>query len=44
MNIIKMGFSINNKIITEDQFKKLKLKPHENSIFKILDNNNNENE
>ena len=44
MNIIKMSFSINNKIITEDQIKKLKLKTHENSIFKILDNNNNENE
>ena len=39
-----MSFSINNKIITENQIKKLKLKPHENSIFKILDNNNNENE
>ena len=40
MNIINMGFGINNKIITDNQFKKLKLKHHENSIFKILDNNN----
>ena len=44
MNIINMGFGVNNKIITEDQFKKLKLKPHESSIFKILDNDNNEKE
>ena len=42
MDIIRIGFGVNNKIIIEDQYKKLKSKPHENSIFKILDNNQNE--
>ena len=42
MDIIRMGFGVNNKIITEDQYKKLKLKPHENSIFSILYNNKKE--
>ena len=41
MDIIRKGFWVNNKIITEDQYKKLKLKPYENYIFKILDKNQN---
>ena len=36
MDIINSGYGINKKIINETQFKKLKLKPDENSIFKIL--------
>lgn len=45
MDIINLGFGVNGKIINEDQFKKLKLKPNENTIFKILfseDNDGNE--
>ena len=36
LDIINSGYGINKKIINETQFKKLKLKPDENSIFKIL--------
>ena len=40
LDIINSGYGINNNIINETQFKKLKLKPDENSIFKILQENN----
>ena len=33
INIINSGFGYNNKIINESQFKKLKLKPDEGTIF-----------
>jgi hypothetical protein len=38
LDIINNGFRSNNKIINETQFKKLKLRPDERTIFKILNN------
>ena len=38
LDIINNGFGCNNKIINETQFKKLKLRPDERTIFKILNN------
>ena len=46
MDIINLGFGVNGKIINEEQIKKLKLKPNENALFKILfseDNDENNN-
>jgi len=41
LDIINLGFGVNGKIINEDQFKKLKLKPNENT-FKILFSEDND--
>ena len=43
LDIINNGFWYNNKIINESQFKNLKLKPDETSIFKILNNEEQDN-
>ena len=40
LDIINSGYGISKNIINETQFKKPKLKPDENSIFKILQENN----
>ena len=42
LDIINNRFWSNNKIINETQFKKLKLKPDERTIFKILSNDEEE--
>ena len=42
LDIINNGFGCNNKIINESQFKKLKLRPDERTIFKILNNDEQE--
>ena len=42
LDIINNGFGCNNKIINESQFKKLKLRPDERTIFKILNNDEKE--
>ena len=36
--MINNGFGCNNKTINESQFKNLKLKPDESTIFKIINN------
>jgi len=41
LDIINLGFGVKGKIINEDQFKKLKLKPNENT-FKILFSEDND--
>ena len=42
LNIINAGFGVNEKIITQELYEKLKLKPSESSIFKILETQNDD--